>query len=284
MYNENELYHHGIKGQKWGVRRYQNKDGTLTAKGRKRYLGDVNEIQTKLVNKDDVVIKRGSVQSHVSGQKKIKLKDSETYIYDSNNEHDRKVYEGAYSEYLRRGKGFVKQYVHKYVTTEDLISPSEKRRVDIFIESYKKDPVKYYNEMNSVKDNFTKAKEYGYNLTKRNDEIASYNKRFDEKTSNKDLRKYGYETLSVLGEYGSSRSNAINTYYSEIKNRGYNSIVDDNNRSVYNDAVQPFISLNGKKTLKEMYSYRLTDKERNANIEDLRNYNEKKYGKRTVAL
>ena len=67
MYNENELYHHGIKGQKWGVRRYQNKDGTLTAKGRKRYLGDVNEIQTKLVNKDDVVIKRGSVQSHVSG-------------------------------------------------------------------------------------------------------------------------------------------------------------------------------------------------------------------------
>lgn len=31
----NELYHHGIKGQKWGVRRYQNKDGTLTAAGKK---------------------------------------------------------------------------------------------------------------------------------------------------------------------------------------------------------------------------------------------------------
>lgn len=33
----NELYHHGIKGQKWGIRRFQNKDGTLTAKGRKHY-------------------------------------------------------------------------------------------------------------------------------------------------------------------------------------------------------------------------------------------------------
>lgn len=33
----NELYHHGIKGQKWGVRRYQNPDGTLTERGRKRY-------------------------------------------------------------------------------------------------------------------------------------------------------------------------------------------------------------------------------------------------------
>ena len=33
---ENELYHHGIKGMKWGVRRYQNKDGTLTAAGKKQ--------------------------------------------------------------------------------------------------------------------------------------------------------------------------------------------------------------------------------------------------------
>lgn len=30
------LYHHGIKGMKWGVRRYQNSDGTLTDKGKKR--------------------------------------------------------------------------------------------------------------------------------------------------------------------------------------------------------------------------------------------------------
>lgn len=32
-----ELYHHGIKGQKWGVRRFQDKDGGLTAAGKKRY-------------------------------------------------------------------------------------------------------------------------------------------------------------------------------------------------------------------------------------------------------
>lgn len=40
--NKYELYHHGVKGQKWGVRRYQNKDGSLTPAGKKRY--DVDEI------------------------------------------------------------------------------------------------------------------------------------------------------------------------------------------------------------------------------------------------
>ena len=35
--NSNELYHHGIKGQKWGVRRFQTKAGSLTAAGKKRY-------------------------------------------------------------------------------------------------------------------------------------------------------------------------------------------------------------------------------------------------------
>ena len=36
----NTLYHHGIKGQKWGVRRFQNKDGTLTSAGKKRKAED----------------------------------------------------------------------------------------------------------------------------------------------------------------------------------------------------------------------------------------------------
>ena len=37
LISEDYLAHHGIKGQKWGVRRYRNTDGTLTEEGKKRY-------------------------------------------------------------------------------------------------------------------------------------------------------------------------------------------------------------------------------------------------------
>lgn len=45
-----ELYHHGIKGMHWGIRRFQNKNGYLTDAGRKRYDVDVDKAKERVVS------------------------------------------------------------------------------------------------------------------------------------------------------------------------------------------------------------------------------------------
>ena len=73
----NDLRHHGIKGQKWGVRRYQKADGTLTLLGKLRY-GDANDYEEmgKQVAKADGLIKTAKKyqeeKEHKEYEEKIK--------------------------------------------------------------------------------------------------------------------------------------------------------------------------------------------------------------------
>ena len=62
------LFHHGIKGQKWGVRRFENADGTLTEEGKKRYSAlrtrkDVEHIFGSFSKKDKRLLDAGEDDS-----------------------------------------------------------------------------------------------------------------------------------------------------------------------------------------------------------------------------
>lgn len=46
-YSDEYIAHHGVKGQKWGVRRYQNADGSLTDEGKKRYGVDATGLKKR---------------------------------------------------------------------------------------------------------------------------------------------------------------------------------------------------------------------------------------------
>ena len=79
-----ELYHHGIKGQRWGIRRFQNEDGSLTAEGKQRYGvngdGQMSKEGKKLY-KSDVKENRKAIKTDYSSMYDKKFKEYSARLY-----------------------------------------------------------------------------------------------------------------------------------------------------------------------------------------------------------
>lgn len=94
-----ELYHHGIKGMKWGVRRFQRKDGSLTSAGKKRYLDDPSVKSSKA--KMDAARKkqRAANADYTNASNKASFVPTKSNMQEANKAYARKI--KADSEYRR---------------------------------------------------------------------------------------------------------------------------------------------------------------------------------------
>lgn len=107
-----ELYHHGIKGQKWGIRRWQNEDGTLTELGKQKYgKNNVNELtKEQLIDLNTTVKLENSIDRETAAAyKKANVSD---VLYDTS-----KI-TNQIANAIPRGKG-------KYINDKDYSNMSD---------------------------------------------------------------------------------------------------------------------------------------------------------------
>ena len=187
-----ELIHYGVKGMKWGVRRYQNKDGTLTTAGKKRY------------SEDDIVVEKGSEIHRIVPKSWVdKEKTYSGHAYASYKPEDVKRYKN-----IAKLFGGGNNYVDMTFKLKDVIvSPSKKKRVDEFIKLMDEDP---------------KARETLIKAT-RNPLIFMPKSRLNKLDDPKQAEK-AYEKFSFLLV---SKRDLRDPYFKRLEEAGYSMIIDD---------------------------------------------------------
>ena len=112
MYEYNyysEMYHHGIKGMKWGVRRYQNTDGSYTAAGKKRRSQDPEAAQKRKANtKKAVAITAAVVGVSVAAAYTVKSPDVVGKVVRTAGRTTVKALRAAKSKTIELGKSSLK--------------------------------------------------------------------------------------------------------------------------------------------------------------------------------
>lgn len=254
------LQHYGIKGMKWGVRKdqyrsYKDKNATRATEGKIKRIGsDINmlryytkgikrksnvkfnddwyntlETGKRYINKGAKLnrVVRGVDQNVLAGR-----------LYVATRKDDANMYTATIPYFQKKGSSGKKSYHSAYQveleTKKRLAMPSAKERVDVFIETLQRPDGKQW------------LKENGYK-----GEIDELN-----------AKQVGLKYYQRFNKYAGDQGSKFNdTYFNEIKRRGYQALIDDNDAGIW--SKEPTILLSPKGTVRVKSVRQLTADEIN---------------------
>lgn len=261
-----ELQHHGVKGQKWGVRRYQYADGSLTPAGRKRYSSPSGKVTTSTKHVVNSARTRLTGKQYVdgfldNGTTLARIQTAENFekfaFYATYKKHDSEEYMGLFGknllsraagearraekqadasgskEDLTRAKELrekadnTKVYQLKLSATRKLKIPSDENASDITAKLLKESDFK-----DNVKASLIDSKEKMKRPTQQvlfDRALSAVDKDPSKMNNAEKLAVYKTFNLSLVN-HNQQEIAAQNRFYGELKKKGYNALLDYNDK------------------------------------------------------
>lgn len=206
--SDDTLEHHGIKGQKWGIRRYQNKDGSLTTAGKARYLKTVSK---DILNTSKAASKSDKMYYDAAHDVADKINENKSYM-ELDSYKDFKEKETKFRDYENSDK-----YVDYFDSKEH--EKDAKRAYKDTLEYLKKEEPEYIKEIVKNNNGSTKDLDAYHDFRKLYEGyLDTYldegRQKFNEK------HKESYETYTKLeNEYNQSREKFVKDLCGKYRNK-----------------------------------------------------------------